>query len=175
VYCAFGTQSLRDRQAPALLQIVVDVFSKREDLFLVLVCPEQHRPPAARLNANVLVVDEAPQLALLRRASLAITHAGFNSIKECAAHAVPMIALPLSQEQPRNAALVEFHGLGVSFDTTRRELTASALGAAVTQVSQSPVIRENCRLMQHHFRDPGFSVALRFIDDLAAGNSDAAG
>jgi UDP:flavonoid glycosyltransferase YjiC (YdhE family) len=171
-YCAFGTQSSRTPIAAAHLQTIVDVFSAQDDLFLVLACPEEHRPrvpPSARGRAGrVLVVERAPQLALLRRASLAITHAGFNSLKECAALGVPMIAVPLSHDQPRNAALVEYHRLGVALDG-RGELRAPALAEAIARVRGSAAIHESCARMKGAMEKArGFGDALAFLDGLIA-------
>jgi hypothetical protein len=176
-YCAFGTQSLREPQAPAYLQTIADAFASRRDFFLVIACPAQHRPatrPIAKAGARVLVVESAPQLALLRRAKLAIHHAGFNSIKECARYGVPMVTIPLSHDQPRNAALVEHRRLGVAFDRDV-ELTVSMVNDAVDRVTRSPAIRESCERMKGVFEgSAGCAAALSFIDDrLAAGASEA--
>jgi rhamnosyltransferase subunit B len=166
-YCAFGTQSLREAQAPVYLQTIADAFASREDYFLVIACPAQHRP-ATRRGARVLVVENAPQLALLRRAKVAITHAGFNSIKECARYAVPMVAMPLSHDQPRNAALIELRRLGVAF-APDVELTASMVSDAVAQATESAAIREGCARMRRVFeRWPDCSAAVAFIDDRIA-------
>jgi UDP:flavonoid glycosyltransferase YjiC (YdhE family) len=61
---------------------------------------------------HVGIVERAPQLEILRRASLMITHGGLGSVKECAALGVPMLVFPLKDDQPGNAARVEARGLG---------------------------------------------------------------
>jgi UDP:flavonoid glycosyltransferase YjiC (YdhE family) len=168
-YCSFGTQSLRSREAPALLRTIGEVFARRDDFFLVMACPESHRAalPATvtRAAGRVLVVTEAPQLALLRRARLAITHAGFNSVKECAALGVPMIALPLLHDQPRNAALVHYHHAGRALHPPR--LSAAALDQAVTEVAGSAAIRESCGRLERLFAaEPSTDAALAYLDGL---------
>jgi zeaxanthin glucosyltransferase len=62
--------------------------------------------------ANVLVVDYAPQEAVLDRASLCITHAGLNTVVDCLARGVPMVAIPIASEQPGNAARIVWTGTG---------------------------------------------------------------
>jgi MGT family glycosyltransferase len=62
---------------------------------------------------NVLVVDFAPQLALLDRAAVLITHAGLNSTLESLCRGVPMVALPRSSDQPGVAARIEHSGAGL--------------------------------------------------------------
>ena len=61
---------------------------------------------------NVIVVPYAPQLPLLDRAALAITHAGMNTVLECLARGVPMVTLPVTNDQPGVARRAE--RLGVS-------------------------------------------------------------
>jgi UDP:flavonoid glycosyltransferase YjiC (YdhE family) len=62
----------------------------------------------------VIVVERAPQLALLQRARLMITHGGLGSVKECVARGVPMLVFPLDIDQPGNGARVAHHGLGLA-------------------------------------------------------------
>jgi zeaxanthin glucosyltransferase len=46
------------------------------------------------IPANTIVVRSAPQIDLLKRAALCITHAGLNTTLESLAHGVPMVAIP---------------------------------------------------------------------------------
>lgn len=47
--------------------------------------------------ANALLVNYAPQTELLRKASLAITHGGTNTVKDCIFLGVPMLVFPLRE------------------------------------------------------------------------------
>ncbi len=167
-FCSLGTQTHRHARTLDVLQRVVDVFSARTDFFLVLACSSQHRQALRCSSPRVLLVECAPQLALLRKASLALTHAGFNSIKECAAHGVRMLALPLGLDQPRNAALIQHHGLGTALDV--EQLTPALLDAAVTEVSSSATITSACAQMKACFEmwqhEPH---AVRFVERLLGG------
>lgn len=64
------------------------------------------------LPDNVLLVRSAPQLRLLDQAALAITHAGLNTALECLARGVPMVCIPVTNDQPGVARRVEWLGLG---------------------------------------------------------------
>ncbi|MBI1249552.1 glycosyl transferase family 1 [bacterium] len=61
---------------------------------------------------NVLIVERAPQLRLLEKAHLVITHAGLNTALECLAHGVPMLCLPVTNDQPGVAKRIEYLGNG---------------------------------------------------------------
>lgn len=170
-YCALGTQSARHASAIEVLQAAVDVFSARDDYFLVMTCSPGQKRWLQNLSERVLVVEKAPQLALLRQASLALTHAGFNSLKECAALGVPMVALPLGLDQPRNAALVLHHGLGTAVDVAT--LTASKLDAAVTAAGTSSQIPEACARMKSRCASwAEHPHALRFVEGLLGPSSE---
>jgi zeaxanthin glucosyltransferase len=64
------------------------------------------------LPGNPLVVEYAPQLELLQKASLAITHAGMNTAVESLTNGVPMVAIPIAADQPGVAARIAWSGAG---------------------------------------------------------------
>jgi MGT family glycosyltransferase len=66
----------------------------------------------APLPGNPLVVGYAPQLDLLTRAALTITHAGLNTVLESLSCGVPMVAIPVGNDQPGVAARVKWLGAG---------------------------------------------------------------
>jgi UDP:flavonoid glycosyltransferase YjiC (YdhE family) len=51
-------------------------------------------------SSNILLVPHTPQVEILKRAHLFITHAGMNSVSEAVNYGVPIICLPLSGDQP---------------------------------------------------------------------------
>ena len=63
------------------------------------------------LPGNPLVVSYAPQLELLKKATLIITNAGLNSTLEALNNAVPIIAIPISYEQPNIASRLVWKGV----------------------------------------------------------------
>lgn len=68
---------------------------------------------------NAIVVPFAPQLALLERASLLITHAGLNTVLGGLACGLPMLCLPVANEQPATARRVEWLGAGEVLEPRR--------------------------------------------------------
>ena len=63
-----------------------------------------------KLAGNPLVVSFAPQLEILKRAALVITHAGLNTVLESLCEGVPLVAVPLANDQPGVAARVKARG-----------------------------------------------------------------
>ena len=63
-----------------------------------------------RLAGSPLVHAYVAQRAVLARSALAITHCGFNTVLDSLAHGVPMVALPITFEQPATAARLTWVG-----------------------------------------------------------------
>jgi zeaxanthin glucosyltransferase len=62
---------------------------------------------------NAIVVDFAPQLALLDRAAVLVTHAGVNTVLESLHRGVPIVALPRNVDQPAMASRIAHAGAGL--------------------------------------------------------------
>jgi zeaxanthin glucosyltransferase len=95
---------------------------------------------------NPIVVKFAPQLELLEHAALCITHAGLNTALESLACGVPMVAIPITNDQPGVAARIAWCGVG-EFVTPRR-LTVPRLRASIQKVLSTPAYRENAQRLQ---------------------------
>lgn len=67
--------------------------------------------------ANFVVRTAVPQLQILERCDLFITHAGMNSVHESLWYGVPMVAIPQQMEQAIVARQVEKTGAGVALAT----------------------------------------------------------
>ena len=57
-----------------------------------------------------------PQVTLLGRAALAVSHGGNNSVTEALTAGVPLLLLPLSTDQFAGAAAIEDAGYGEALD-----------------------------------------------------------
>jgi UDP:flavonoid glycosyltransferase YjiC (YdhE family) len=107
----------------------------------------------ARLGAlQGVVVAYAPQLELLKRAAAVITHAGLNTVLESLAEGVPMVALPLGNDQPGVAARVRACGAGLVI-TNRRLNFKRRLRAAVRAVLEEEKYRAAACRMQTAMRE----------------------
>jgi MGT family glycosyltransferase len=87
---------------------------------------------AANLPGQPLVVPYAPQVELLARARLTITHAGLNTVLDSLANGVPLVTIPITYEQPAIARRVEWTGAGRSL--ALRTLTPNGLATVIREV-----------------------------------------
>jgi zeaxanthin glucosyltransferase len=106
--------------------------------------PDDLRP----IPSNTIIVSTAPQIELLKRAALCITHAGLNTALEALAHGVPMVAIPIGFDQPGVAARVAYHGVGEFVEIG--DLTAERLSEVDPKSTkefklsrQSPILPES--------------------------------
>ena len=84
------------------------------------------------IPSNTLVVRSAPQIDLLKRAVLCVTHAGLNTTLEALAQGVPMVAIPIGYDQPGVASRIAYHGVGEFVEL--EDLTVERLSELIQQV-----------------------------------------
>jgi zeaxanthin glucosyltransferase len=122
--------------------------------------------------SNAIVVRKVPQIELLKRAVLCITHAGLNTTLESLAQGVPMVAIPMGYEQPGVAARIAYHGVGefVEFD----KLTVERLSELIRTVARKPSYREKARVFQNLIaKRRGLEVAADVIERALEANRQA--
>ncbi|MEL6814760.1 MAG: nucleotide disphospho-sugar-binding domain-containing protein [Cyanobacteria bacterium J06598_3] len=105
--------------------------------------PPEALPP---LPGNPIVVGFAPQLALLKKATLTITHAGMNTVLESLSNGVPMVAIPITNDQPGVAARVAWSGTGEV--VSLKGLKVTDLRAAITKVLTQESYKQNALKLQ---------------------------
>jgi zeaxanthin glucosyltransferase len=98
------------------------------------------------LPGNPIVVRYAPQLALLARAALTIFHGGLNTALESLFHGVPMIAIPVTFDQPGVGARLVWTGTGRMIPI--HDLTAESLRIEMLEILTNAKYRTNAKLMQ---------------------------
>ncbi|ADV82649.1 glycosyltransferase, MGT family [Terriglobus saanensis SP1PR4] len=101
------------------------------------------------IPANAIVVPYAPQPQMLERAAVCITHAGLNTALESLSHGVPMIAIPITTDQPGVAARIRYTQTGEVIPL--EELTAGRLRDLIHKVMGESSYRERSRALQQAF------------------------
>jgi MGT family glycosyltransferase len=116
VYCAFGTLSFAKYELCLnFFEILIDIFKEEKDYNLVLSIGQYLKIDLPdEIPSNVFIFNSVPQLEVLKKTNLMITHGGINSIMECIFSEVPMLVYPLYSglDQQGNAARVVYHGMG---------------------------------------------------------------
>ncbi len=105
------------------------------------------------LPGNPLVVSYAPQLELLQKATLTITHAGLNTTLESLSNGVPMVAIPITNDQPGVAARLTWTGAGEMVSLSR--LSVPRLRNAIQKVLTEDSYKKNALRLQEAIQRAG--------------------
>ena len=143
IYCSFGTVKLENTIAvESFLKKLINVVRNKPCLLLVSITATQHRTVNYELPKNVLCLKSAPQLEILSKASLFITHGGLNSIKEAVYACVPMLVYPLNpkMDQNGNSTRVVFHQLGLRGNLVTD--TDELIGKKIEELLGNPVYKQ---------------------------------
>lgn len=143
IYASLGT--IQNRLVP-VFQIIAAACADL-DVQLVLSLGGSLTPAElGSLPGSPIVVQYAPQLALLQRASLCITHAGLNTTLECLSAGVPMVAIPITNDQPGNAARIAWTGTGEFL--TLKQIGVERLRLVINQVLSNPSYKQRALELQ---------------------------
>jgi MGT family glycosyltransferase len=150
IYCSLGTQLHRYKALSELMLAVLGAVAQRQDEQVVIVADRTTIERCGRVPDNAILVERAPQIELLRSASVAITHGGLGTVKECILMGVPMIVFPQGFDQPGNAARIAFHRIGLRcieppFDTAR-------VRSLLDELNRMPLMLDNIRRFQRVFQ-----------------------
>jgi MGT family glycosyltransferase len=105
------------------------------------------------LSGNPLVVEYAPQLDILQKSTLMITHAGMNTTMECLMNGVPMVAIPVANDQPGVASRIAWSGCGESIPL--KKLNVSKLKTAIQKVLTEDSYKQNAVRLQEAIQRAG--------------------
>jgi zeaxanthin glucosyltransferase len=113
--------------------------------------------------ANVLAVQSAPQLEVLKHAQLCITHAGLNTTLEALMCGVPLLAIPITFDQPGVALRISHHGAGEILRL--HELSSDALVTLARRILDTPAYRARARYFQQIIEQTdGLDLAANLVE-----------
>jgi zeaxanthin glucosyltransferase len=114
------------------------------------------------LPGRPIVVHYAPQLEIMKVASVVITHGGLNTTLEAIRCGLPMVVIPMTDDQPGVAARISYCGGGLSIPI--RKLSSSRLESAVREVLTQPRFRTAAKTLQEKVLNAdGLGIATDWI------------
>jgi MGT family glycosyltransferase len=122
------------------------------DVQLVISMGHPGRVPLT-LPGDPLVVPYAPHQQLIERSSLVITHAGLNTTLTALEAGVPVLAIPITNEQPGIAARLVHSGAGRMVPL--RQLRLDTLTAVLAEMRANPRYRARALELQAAGRAAG--------------------
>jgi len=113
--------------------------------------------------ANVMVVSYAPQIEVLKRSALCITHAGLNTVLESLSNGVPMLAIPITNDQPGVAARIADKKVGVVMSPNHA--SPGNLVTTIKRVLGDSTFRDSVQRVQKAIRSTdGLSIAAGILE-----------
>ncbi|EDV21133.1 uncharacterized protein TRIADDRAFT_30812 [Trichoplax adhaerens] len=164
IYVSLGSlYQFRDDQLPALM----DAFARLSHCILWKTAKEIDNLPY-----NVNIGKWLPQNDILGSQSVKafVTHCGSNSMYEGAYHGVPMIGIPITNEQ--NTNMIRMIYAGIAVHVNYNDFNASDLVSAISQATNNDSFTRNVnkisRLLRNKPRTPRQSV-VDWIEYIAEG------
>jgi zeaxanthin glucosyltransferase len=162
IYASMGTLQ---NGLGGVFNTIAQAVGERAGMQLVLsIGPVLDPQQIKSLPANAIVVDRVPQIELLKRSALCITHAGLNTTLEALTQGVPLVAIPVTNDQPGVAARIAYTKTGTF--VPMKELTVPRLTLLIDEVLRNPEYRENAnRLRQAIANTNGLEKAVDLLEE----------
>jgi zeaxanthin glucosyltransferase len=161
VYASMGT--LQNGLTDIFRSITQAAIGLKELQFVLAVGGQLDPKQLGDVSANVLVVNHAPQIEILKRSSLCITHAGLNTVLESLSSGVPILALPITNDQPGVAARIAKKEVGVVISPD--QATTENFVTAIKRVLGDSTFGDNVRRVQKAIRSAdGLSIAADILE-----------
>jgi zeaxanthin glucosyltransferase len=150
IYASLGT--LQNKIWDIFHKIAVACDGLDAQLVISLGDPESSGP-YADLPGAPIVVPFAPHQQIIDRAALVITHAGLNTTLGALSSGVPMIAIPITNEQPGIAVRMARTGAGEVLPVSK--LTTVRLRKLITRVLLNESYRNHALRMKEAIHNAG--------------------
>jgi UDP:flavonoid glycosyltransferase YjiC (YdhE family) len=165
---------------PTVYATLGTVFNDRADLFAtflaalrdepvnLIITVGRDRDPAqfGSQPSHVRIERYIPQTLLFPRCDLVLTHGGSGTVTAALAHGRPLVVVPVSADQPENAARCAALGVGRVVEAERA--TPQAVRDAVRAVLADPVYRWNAERLRDEIRAlPGPDYVVALLERLA--------
>jgi zeaxanthin glucosyltransferase len=162
IYASMGTLQ---NGLEGVFSTIAQAVGERAGMQLVLsIGPVLDPQQIKSLPANAIVADRAPQIELLKRSALCITHGGLNTTLEALTQGVPLVAIPVTNDQPGVAARIAYTKTGTFMPL--KELSVPRLALLIDEVLRNPEYRENAnRLQQAIANTDGLEKAVDLLEE----------
>jgi len=170
IYCSVGSHPDYCKDRMRLFRAVIEAMRQRPGLQgIIQVSDKTERESLEPLPENVVTVEWVPQLDVLARAHIFITHGGMSSIRESLYSGVPMIIFPWGIDQAGNSARIVFHHLGLRGNIKR--VTPEIAGDCIDKLCGDPSYYRSVKQMQEVFLEQEDCIkGVDFIESMISSN-----
>lgn len=149
IYISLGT--IFSNYSQDLNKLFFKAFANTD--FVVVMAAHKVNFTDIEIPENFIIRDYVPQLEILKHTTLAITHAGMNSIGDLLYNKIPFISIPLGADQFFLSDRAEELGATIVLDVNT--ITAETIKNAVTTIQTNYSYRENIAKISTSFIEAG--------------------
>jgi MGT family glycosyltransferase len=161
IYVSLGT--LNNDNVP-FFKTCIKAFADSEN-FVIMTTGKRIAPESfGALPENTAIYDWVPQVEILKRASLFISHGGLNSIHDSLYLGVPILLVPQQAEQTINAMRVVELGAGLMLK--KSQITAKTMRDTAARLLRESDFKTQAKQIGETFREAG--GAARAADEVEA-------
>jgi len=166
IYATLGTVFSRSPAGHAIFPAVLAALRDEPVNLIVTVGRDNDPAQFGPQPPNVHIERFIPQSALLPHCDLVVHHGGFSTVTGALNAGLPMVVIPISADQPYNAACCAALGVGVVIEPDNG--TPEAIRAAVREVMDNPSYRQKAEQMRDEMAAlPGPEHAVTLLERLA--------
>jgi len=150
-------------RADVFRTIVAGVARHKGTQLVLSIGDQLHPKEIGPVPGNAIVVNQTPQLEVLKRTWVCITHAGLNTVLESPTQGVPQVAIPITFDQPGVATRIAAKKTGVTMPFEK--LTSDQLSTLLGEVLSNALYPENARKFQDVIaKTNGLSMAADLVE-----------
>jgi len=152
IYCATGTlffnwykqfyknvlKALSDENFPIPVQVVMAIGAG------------QSIEELGEIPKNAIVVQYSPQIKLLEKTSVLITHAGISTVNEALMQGIPMLSVPLGRDRMEMAQKSANNGYGIRLDL--HKATPRRIKKAMIELLKNPKYQRAAEGVMHSYQ-----------------------
>ncbi len=139
---------------------------KTSDVFVIMSIGKKCKiEQLGDIPSNFYIGNFLPQLAILKKADVFITHAGFNSVNEALSYGVPMYAFPMVNDQHMVAKRIKDLKLGIVGQF--KEISPQVLRDGAEELLREKEFKENCiRISKQLKGTEGLTLVAKKLEEI---------
>jgi MGT family glycosyltransferase len=158
VYVSFGSQLYHYPEVfKKILQACSDL-----PIHLIMSIGDLIHEPGWESTKSVQFYQYAPQLEILKKTDLFVTHGGANSVMEGLCAGVPLLVTPICNDQDHQAYFVKKSGVGQSLDF--RTANTEEIRLAIEGLLKNDQIKKTMKEVSKSYQGNGALEAARLIE-----------
>ncbi len=160
VYMSFGSQIYYQ---PEMFRTVFAAVRNQPIQVIAVINELMHSNELGNIPANVILTRYAPQLQLLPKATVMITHGGANSVMEAIYYGIPLLISPICNDQFHQAYFIERNNIGVEVDLN--STTVEQCWNVLHGLLHNATIHNNMARISQSYQQDGALNAANIIAD----------